>query len=151
MLELTLSILALIICFPAILYGQSTQPDQSLSDQIDDIYSEMATAVEEKSAADLASHFASDVFFKLPGQEPVNSRMGVQKIHEEMFKQGMSVRFQTSELQEYDNIALEIGTAEIIAPDGSIVARTTYLTNWKKTDGIWKIYRDVVSALPASE
>ena len=151
MKNLTLLLLALLICVPTMLYGQSAQSEESLSSQIDDIYAKMAKAVKEKNAADLASYFAEDVFFKLPGQQPVNSRMGVQKIHEGMFKQGMGVRFQTSELKEYGKIAVEIGTADIIAPDGSIAARTMYLTNWKNIDGTWRIYRDVVSALPSDK
>jgi uncharacterized protein (TIGR02246 family) len=121
----------------------------NLAGQIDDIYAEMGEAVKAKDAAAVASFFADDVFFKLPGQQPVNSRMAVEEIHEGMFSQGLSVRMETTDLQEYGNIAIEVGSADIIAPDGSVVSRTTYLTNWKKINGKWLIFRDVISALPA--
>lgn len=132
-------------------YAQNSQAGKKgdLSAQIEDIYAAMGKAVMDKDAATLASYFAEDVYFKLPGQPPVQSRMGVQKVHEGMFGQGMSVRFETTELKEYGNVAVEVGEADIYAPDGSVAAKAVYLTNWKKINGKWLIYRDVVSALPA--
>lgn len=148
---ITAGVLLLCVQFSGPLYAQNNNAAKNgnLSSQIEEIYKEMGKAVMDKDAATLASFFAEDVFFKLPGQEPVNSRMGVQKIHEGMFGQGMSVRMSTSELQEYGNVAVEVGTADIIAPDGSVAAKTIYLTNWKRINGEWLIYRDVISALPA--
>ena len=133
----------------ASMYAQQKEQKEGVAEKIDKIYQEMGAAVQAKDAESLAGFFAEDVFFKLPGQEAVNSRMGVQKIHEGMFSQGMSVKMKTSELQHYGNVAVEVGHADIIAPDGSVAAKTVYLTNWKKINGEWKIYRDVVSALPA--
>ena len=105
----------------------------------------MGAAVKAKDAESFASFFAKDDYFKLPNQKAVDSRMGVQKIHEGMFSQGMSVRPKTTELQELRNIAIENGTVDIFAPDGSIAAKAVYLTNWKIINGEWKIYRDVVN------
>lgn len=68
-----------------------------------------------------------------------------------MFDQGLVLKIQTTELQEYGNVAIEIGHAEIYAPDESLIAKQVYLTNWKRINGEWKIYRDVISALPAEE
>lgn len=146
-----LALVIITLTFQPYLQAQNNNQKGDLAKQIESIYEEMGSAVQAKDAAALASFFAEDVFFKLPGQQPVNSRMGVQNIHEGMFSDGLSVRMSTTELKEYGNVAVEVGNADIIAPDGSIAAKTIYLTNWKRINGEWKIYRDVISALPAEE
>lgn len=146
----TIIIFTLLMMFTQYGYAQDKAAENkgNLSGQIESIYQEMGAAVQAKDAAAFAEFFAEDVYFKLPGQKAVESRMGVQKIHEGMFAQGMSIRPQTTELQEYGNIAVEVGTVDILAPDGSVAAKAVYLTNWKKIDGEWLIYRDVVSGSP---
>lgn len=128
--------------------AQHTQ--EAVKQEIATIYQDMGAAMQEGDAMKLASHFAKDVFFKLPGQQPVHSRDGVAKIHEGMIAQGMGIRPTTKELNVVGDIAYEIGTVDMLAK-GNKVGEAYYLTVWKYIDGSWKISRDMVSAMPQPE
>lgn len=111
-------------------------------------FQEMGAAMQDSNAAKLTSYFTEDAFFKLPGQKPVKGREAIQKVHEGMISQGLGIRPVTEEVQVFQNHAMELGTVDILAPDGSIANKAYYLTLWKNVDGEWKIYRDMVSGMP---
>lgn len=109
----------------------------------------MAKAMQEGDAATIAHHFTEDALFKLPGQPPVKGRDGIRKVHEAMMEQGLNIRPKTAEVQLFGDHAVELGTVDILGPDGKVANKAYYLTLWKKIDGEWKIYRDMVSAMPS--
>lgn len=134
----------------------NAQNNSSLSEgQVEEIirsnFEQMAEAMQDGNAAKVASYFTEDAFFKLPGQEPGKGREAIQNIHEGMISQGLGIRPSTEEVQVFGNHALELGTVDILGPDGNVANQAYYLTLWEDVDGEWKISRDVVSSLPPSQ
>lgn len=115
---------------------------------IESNFKEMGKAMQAGDATTLAGYFTDDAFFKLPGQKPVVGRTAIKNIHEGMISQGLGIRPKSEEIEVYGDHAVELGTIDILGPDGSVANKAYYLTVWKKVNDEWKIYRDVVSGLP---
>lgn len=143
MLCLTIIFVAGISCT-----SSQSQTVDEVTSTIASNFEAMGNAMENGDAATLASYFTEDAFFKLPGQKPVEGRAAIQQVHEGMISQGLGIRPSTEEVEVNGDRAVELGTVDILGPDGNTVNKAYYLTVWKNVDGEWKIYRDVVSGLP---
>ena len=96
------------------------------------------------------SFFAEDVMFKMSGQQPLSGRAAVVQAHKPMAEQQMELIINTEEVQDFGDYAHEIGNYEIHTKDGQKVDYGHYSTLWKKIDGEWKIYRDLISTSVAA-
>lgn len=154
-MKLLLNALILILLTTGILSCTTKQQNTPSEEQVTEIiranFEEMAAAMQDSNAAKVASYFTEDAFFKLPGQEAVRGREAIQSVHAGMISQGLGVRPSSEEVQVFGDHAVELGTVEILAPDGSVANRAYYLTLWENINGEWKISRDVVSGLPPSQ
>lgn len=121
---------------------------EEVESAIESNFRNMGEAMQNGDAATFASYFTEDAFFKLPGQNPVEGREAIQNVHQGMINQGLGIRPSTGEVELYGDHAVELGTVDILGPDGSVVNKAYYLTVWKNVEGEWKIYQDVVSDLP---
>ena len=68
-----------------------------------------------------------------------------------MAEQNMNLVINTEEVLDFGDYAHEIGNYEIHTKDGQKVDRGKFSTLWKKVDGEWKIFRDVISSSPGAE
>ncbi|WP_324720070.1 nuclear transport factor 2 family protein [Salinimicrobium sp. HB62] len=107
---------------------------------------EMGQAMSSGNPKLLATHFTEDAMMKFPGLDPIQGREAIAKHHEMMIEQGISVRPRTNEVERLGNTGYEIGTYELLNKEDQIIDSGTYSSIWKKVDGEWKIYRDVVSS-----
>lgn len=129
--------------------SQTTMPPNdtdAVREAIQANFQEMMQAMAEGDAAGLASHFAEDALLKFPGQEPLQGRAAIEGAHEQMIAQGISVRPKTEEVESFGEMAYEIGTYELVAGNGEVVDHGHYATIWKRVDGSWQLYRDVISS-----
>lgn len=106
----------------------------------------MHESMEKGDYEKFGSFFAEDVMFKMSGQQPISGRAAVTEAHKPMAEQEMSLVINTEEIEDFGDFAHEIGNYEIHTKDGQKVDHGHYATLWKKIDGEWKIYRDVISS-----
>lgn len=142
-----LSIAAMLL-FTLSIYAQDATQEQ-VKEEISNNLAAMGRAMQNGDPAGLAAYFTEDTYFKLPGQPAATSRMAVEKIHKKMLSEGMGIRPMTQEVTVSNDMAVELGTVDMLK-EGKVVGKAHYLTLWKKTDDGWKIYRDMVSAAPAT-
>ncbi len=53
------------------------------------------------------------------------------------------IKLQTKELYPYSDYAIEIGEYEVFMEGQDQVDQGKYMVYWKKSDGQWRIYRDI--------
>ena len=106
----------------------------------------MQQAMQEGDFNEFGSYFTEDVMFKMSGQQPLSGRAAVTEAHKPMAEQKMKLVIKTEEVQDFGEYAHEIGNYEIHTKDGQMVDAGHYSTLWKKVNGEWKIYRDVISS-----
>ncbi len=111
----------------------------------------MQKAIASGDVEKFGSFFLEDVMFKMSGQEPLSGRAAVTAAHKPMVEGGMKLFANTEEVLDFGDYAHEIGNYEIHTPDGKKVDYGHYSTLWKKVDGEWKIYRDIISTSVASK
>lgn len=113
---------------------------------IQENFREMGQAMAASDPELLAIHFTEDALLKFPGQKPINGRKAIAAAHNEMLKKGLMVKPSTTEVVTFGDTAYEIGTYEFVNSEGQKLDSGYYATIWKKIDGEWKIFRDVISS-----
>lgn len=105
----------------------------------------MEQALENKDVEEFGSFFAEDAMFKPAGKEPIEGRQAIIDTHKGFVAHGLKLNIDPDEVLAFGDYVSEIGSYEISSPDGQTVDKGYYSTLWKKSDGEWKIYRDIVS------
>lgn len=93
-----------------------------------------------------AMYFDDDVTMKMPGHETLKGVDAVVAAHKPMAEHKMKLVLNTTQVLDFDDYAYELGDYKIQTADGQVVDKGSYGTLWKKEDGTWKIYRDMVSS-----
>ncbi|MGB8704307.1 MAG: nuclear transport factor 2 family protein [Gillisia sp.] len=106
----------------------------------------MENAIKNGDIDEFASYYTQDAMLKLSGKASVEGRDAIKNANLSMTDQGMELRIQSQEIYSMDGYATDLGTYEIYTPDGQKVDEGNYATIWKKVDGKWLIYRDLVSS-----
>lgn len=109
-------------------------------------FQKMGQAMANSNPELLATHFTEDAMLKFPGFEPMLGREAIAKHHEMMIEKGISVRPRTTEVESFGDTGYEIGTYQLLNKEGQKVDSGIYSSIWKKVDGEWKIYKDVISS-----
>lgn len=123
----------------------TAQNPSDAKDQIEENSKLMHKAMKDGDFEKFGSFFAEDVMFKMSGQQPLSGRAAVTAAHIPMAEQQMELIINTEEVRDFGDFAHEIGNYEVHTKDGQKVDHGHYSTLWKKVDGEWKIYRDVIS------
>jgi uncharacterized protein (TIGR02246 family) len=98
-------------------------------------------------AAGLAALYAEDAQLLPPDAEIVNGRAAIQEFFARENPPGSSgVEVATVETHVFGDYAYRQGTVRFKGPEGKAVAAGKFIELWKKTDGEWRIYRDIWSA-----
>lgn len=124
----------------------SSDSSESFKKAIQEKFQKMGQAMANANPELLATYFTVDAMMKFPGLEPIRGREAIAKHHEMMIEQGISIRPRTTEVERYGNTGYEIGTYQMFNEEGQEIDSGTYSSIWKKVDGEWKIYKDVVSS-----
>ncbi|MCM8568220.1 nuclear transport factor 2 family protein [Gramella jeungdoensis] len=90
------------------------------------------------------SYFTEDAMFKISNHNPLSGREAITEAHKDM--KGIQLSIETEEVLDFGDYIHEIGSYELNTPDGKKMDHGYYSTLWKKVDGNWKIYRDVISS-----
>jgi uncharacterized protein (TIGR02246 family) len=123
----------------------SGNSSETVKVQIVDAGHKMVQALDKKDAKEFGSFFTKDAYFKLSGKEALKGRQQIIDSHEEMVSHGLKLSIESKEVHTFGEFAAEIGNYEITSPDGKTVDKGVFSTLWKKDNGEWKIYRDVIS------
>lgn len=130
--------------------AQSTaETSEDVRQAIQQNFQQMGAAMAASDPDALADHFSEEAFLKFPGQEPLNGREAIARAHEQMIADGIKVKPTSTEVELSGDFAYEMGTYELLNEQDQKVDSGHYATIWKKEDGEWKIYRDVISSSPA--
>lgn len=79
-----------------------------------------------------------------PGQEVVMGREPIMEHMKKMKQRGINhIKLTTNELYPHKGYALEVGSYQIYVSDNQQVDHGKYMVYWKKSDGEWRIYRDI--------
>lgn len=117
-----------------------------LQKEIEGSSQKMAEALFNGDFDSFAMFFDDDVTLKMSGHETLEGVDAVVAAHKPMADQKMKLVLDTDEVIELNGFAYETGDYQIQTADGQVVDKGSYGTLWKKEDGSWKIYRDVVSS-----
>ncbi len=111
-----------------------------------------ASDVKKGDSAALAEHYHSDAQFLMPNSEPV-MRSNMAATMGGMLRMGIKdVKLTLLDLTGNDDLLLETGTYEMYGDKNSLLDKGKYLVGWKKENGKWKIYRDMINtSMPAMQ
>ena len=125
---------------------QETSQDKVLRAEIQENFKGIGEAMAAGDPELVATHWTEDALIKFPGQKPLWGRDAIAREHQKMLDMGIVVKPKTLEVERLGKMAYEIGEYEVLDLDGNILDSGTYASIWKKVDGEWKIYRDVISS-----
>ncbi|WP_224489940.1 YybH family protein [Robertkochia flava] len=125
--------------------------DDTAKEAIENRLAEMTEAFKAKDVEGFASCWTEDALLKFSGKPALKGRATIVDVHKPMMEQDMSIKTETREVFQQGDFATEIGSYEILIADGTVVESGLYSTLWKKTDGKWRIMRDVISAVEPAE
>lgn len=101
--------------------------------------------VRKGDSVGLANHYHADAQFLLPNSEPIG-KANIAAAMGGMLRMGIKdVKLTTTDLTGNDDMLLETGTYEMFADKNTSIDKGKFLVAWKKEDGKWKIYRDIIN------
>jgi uncharacterized protein (TIGR02246 family) len=120
----------------------------SLKDELQSAQNVMAAAFGARDARRAAALYTDDACLMPDGLPTFHGREAIGQFFRGAIDQGvMAARFTTQEVDGDDQQALEIGRYELFAalPNGErmCVDDGRYFVTWRKTDGAWRIHRDM--------
>lgn len=106
----------------------------------------MQKAMKDGDMDTFSSFFAEEAFFKISNHDGLSGREAIIEAHKPMLEQSIKLSLDMKEVMDFGDYAYEFGKYELHAKDGAQMDHGYYSTLWKKEDGKWKIYRDVISS-----
>lgn len=138
-----INILLLVVLFSGL---SSFAQSSDLQEEIEGTSQKIGEAFYNGDFDTFAMYFDDDVTMKMPEHETLKGVDAVVAAHMPMAEQKMKLILNTNEVLDLNNYAYELGDYQIKTADGQVVDKGSYGTLWKKEDGKWKIYRDMVSS-----
>ena len=112
---------------------------------IDSANLRFADAVRRGDSAMLGGYYHSDALFMLPNYEPI-AKANIAATMGGMIRMGIKdTKLSTTDLVGNEDLLLETGTYEMYGDNKMVIDKGKYLMAWKKEDGQWKIYRDIIN------
>lgn len=106
----------------------------------------MQKAMKNGDMDTFASFFADGAFFKISNHDALTGREAIIEAHKPMMEQSINLSLDMKEVMDFGDYAYEYGKYELHSKEGAQMDHGYYSTLWKKEDGKWKIYRDVISS-----
>jgi len=111
---------------------------------IDSINTKFSEQIQNGDSMALASHYATDAAILLPKSEPIKGK-DILSAWGSMLREGTEeTTFQTIDLIGSNDFLIETGYISTKGSDSSI-SKSKYLVVWKKQNGEWKLYRDMIN------
>lgn len=106
----------------------------------------MQKAMQTGDYKTFGSYFAEDAIFKISNHDVLEGRTAITEAHKPMAEQNIKLTLDVHEVMDFGDHAYEFGKYELHTKEGEQMDHGYYSTLWKKKDGKWKIYRDVISS-----
>jgi uncharacterized protein (TIGR02246 family) len=142
-------LLALALVLPFQAFAQAGAGD--LDAQVAKVGQEWERAYNAGDAAAVTGLYMTDAILMVPGAEPGTGPKSVQPLIAADIALGGKLASTTEDVVGFGDYALETGKWVATAPDGTHLDHGPYLTLYKKTDGGWKIYRDIWNSSMAKQ
>jgi ketosteroid isomerase-like protein len=142
------SVLA-IVCI-AFLYSCADSGPTDVTEEIRKANEEFIAAFNANDAARLTAVYTADAILYPANSDAVSGSGNIQAYWQAGFDAGIANgSLDTQKATAYGDTAIENGTFEIGAADGTMIDKGKYLVVWKKVNGAWKYYQDIWnSSLP---
>jgi uncharacterized protein (TIGR02246 family) len=125
----------------------------SVRDAVDRGNRAFIAAYAAHDSAKIATLYAPDAAAFPPGAERANGREAIRKVWQGAMDAGITnVTVRTVDVVASGNLASETGEYALDVPgkDGKIAHVTgKYVVVWKRTKGVWQLYRDIWNDTPA--
>jgi ketosteroid isomerase-like protein len=82
-----------------------------------------------------------------PNGGVTTGRKGVSEFVSGLLASGMVVRIQPEEVEKLGDAVYDYGMAKVSNTNGEEVGIQRYMVIWKKENGDWKIYRDMIKQM----
>jgi ketosteroid isomerase-like protein len=99
-------------------------------------------------ASKIAACYTDDAEILASNRSPIRGRAAIESVFKFTNRPGHTLEFQSAELDVQGSTAIEIGAYVRRLKDGSTFSRGRYIVIWKRTDGEWKIHRDMYTSQP---
>jgi ketosteroid isomerase-like protein len=121
-----------------------TQGPTDVTEEIRKANEEFMAAFDANDAARLTAVYSSDATLYPPNSEPIRGSEDIEGFWQAGFDMGLSSgKISTTKATAYGDTAIEEGTFEIYAADGSLIDKGKFIGIWKKVDGKWKFHNDI--------
>ncbi|WP_258807504.1 DUF4440 domain-containing protein [Pseudidiomarina sp. CB1] len=98
---------------------------------------------------DVGSDFyTEDALFFPPMGGKIDSTEGITQSFAGMLEHGLVLKPVPVEIEVYGDVAYERGIGYLSNQQGELLSKDDYMVIWKKEEGQWKIYRDLVRGTP---
>ena len=106
----------------------------------------LAEAINSGNLEGFTAIYAEDAQMNVPGSPSLNGRKAIGEAHKSMMENKMKIEITKNEVFHQGDFATETGSYRVLTASGEEVDKGNYMALWKKIDGDWQIYRDVVSS-----
>lgn len=93
----------------------------------------------------VADCYTEDAQLLVPHADVIRGRAAIHEVFRTMGGQGLTLHFDTRELEGHGTTAVEIGEYTRKQSHGQILDRGKYLVIWKRVGDDWKIHRDMIA------
>jgi ketosteroid isomerase-like protein len=104
---------------------------------------EFTAGFQAKDVSRIGNIYAQDAIILPPNSDMIQGRDKIQAFWQTLIDSNMSAKLEIVETKAEGTFGSEVGKYQILTADGKVADQGKYLVVWKKTDGGWKLYRDM--------
>ncbi len=103
-------------------------------------------------AAGVAALYTENGLFLPSDSDFVRGKQAIQATLQAYMDQGIkAIKLETIEVESYGEAASEVGRYTLEGESGQVLGQGKFLVIWKQEAGQWKLHRDMVNSMPASQ
>ena len=125
------------------LSGTGAFAQKDVSSEIQKENDQISAAIISGSFDEISDRYTDDAVIIPPNAEPMVGREAVSLMWQSIQNMGVTMQFKTSSAELYGNVAVEQGKYELFAGKDILIDYGDYIVIWEKTDGKWKIKKDI--------
>ncbi|MEL6246344.1 MAG: nuclear transport factor 2 family protein [Pseudomonadota bacterium] len=114
--------------------------------EIDAVNANLMAHVEAGSATKIAALYHDEASLVTSGSAPFQGRAAIQGFFQAAIDGGIKkLDLKTLDLEDHGETAIEFGQYRLLADADQIADHGHFIVVWKRSGGIWQLYRDVIS------
>jgi uncharacterized protein (TIGR02246 family) len=115
----------------------------SIQEQIKLTNQKWMDAVKQGDKKMLATLYTVDSIIVPPHSDLVHGKAEIEALIKGFVDSQMQITLQTINVEQYQDMAYEVGRAIVANSAGEVVENSHYLVIWKNVNGVWKMHRDI--------